>query len=143
MAELKVLFVAGFGPVVRDYRESLEVYGATLRLPLLPMPQQPDYYHSDSIEGVKHFALWPLHHAAQSCFGEPHWPGDIASPQAWLELEVEDLAGATQTLQARGHRLLVAGKLEPWGQTVSRFLSPEGMLVSLTHTPWLRNAAQQ
>ncbi|PLP37801.1 glyoxalase, partial [Klebsiella variicola] len=26
----------------------------------------------------------------------------------------------------------------PWGQTVTRLLSPEGLLAGLTVTPWLR-----
>lgn len=27
--------------------------------------------------------------------------------------------------------------LEPWGQTTSRLLSPEGLLVGVTFTPWM------
>jgi hypothetical protein len=34
--------------------------------------------------------------------------------------------------------MLVKNKKEPWGQTVSRFLSPEGLLVAVTFTPSLR-----
>ncbi len=34
--------------------------------------------------------------------------------------------------------MLVKNKKEPWGQTVSRFLSPEGMLVGITFTPSMR-----
>jgi len=34
--------------------------------------------------------------------------------------------------------LLVSEKVEPWGQTVTRMLSPEGLLVGLNYTPWLR-----
>jgi len=26
---------------------------------------------------------------------------------------------------------------EPWGQTVSRLLSPEGILVGIVYTPWM------
>jgi hypothetical protein len=35
--------------------------------------------------------------------------------------------------------MLVKNQKEPWGQTVSRFLSPEGLLLGLTLTPLLRN----
>ena len=35
-------------------------------------------------------------------------------------------------------RMLVETRVEPWGQTVSRLLSPEGILVGLVITPWLR-----
>ena len=34
--------------------------------------------------------------------------------------------------------MLVRNKKEPWGQTVSRFISPEGLLVGITFTPWMR-----
>ncbi len=59
-------------------------------------------------------------------------------PQAWIEFEVRDLAAATARLQQQGYRLLVAARDEPWGQTVTRLLSPEGLLAGLTVTPWLR-----
>ena len=37
--------------------------------------------------------------------------------------------------------MFVAGfdnRKEPWGQTVTRLLSPEGILIGITLTPWLR-----
>jgi catechol 2,3-dioxygenase-like lactoylglutathione lyase family enzyme len=140
---IKIIFVAGFGPVVRDHKASLAVYGGILDLPLTQMPDDPTYYHVESIEGVKHFALWPLSHAAQSCFGTNHWPQDIDVPQAWLEFDVEDIRAATDTVKAKGVRLLVEARMEPWGQTVTRFISPEGILVGLTDTPWLRRIRRE
>ncbi|MGH2449373.1 MAG: VOC family protein, partial [Chloroflexota bacterium] len=86
----------------------------------------------------KHFALWPLSAAAESCFGAQHWPEDVPVPQAWIEFEVEDVGQATRELQAHGHRILADKRVEPWGQTVSRFLSPEGLLVGVTYTPEMR-----
>lgn len=59
-------------------------------------------------------------------------------PQAWLEFDVEDVAAASAVLKARGYQLLVDNRMEPWGQTVTRLLSPEGILVGITFTPWLR-----
>jgi hypothetical protein len=59
-------------------------------------------------------------------------------PQAWLEFDVDDVKKATAELESRGHRMLVKNKKEPWGQIVSRFITPEGLLVGLTFTPWLR-----
>ena len=136
--EIKIIFVAGFGPVVRDYKVSFAFYGGNLDLPLTQMPGDPTYYHAEQIEGVKHFALWPLSNAAQSCFGTNDWPGDVEIPQAWLEFDVEDINEATSVLKKRGVHLLVEARKEPWGQTVTRFISPEGLLVALTETPWLR-----
>jgi len=91
------------------------------------------------LNGAKSFALWPLEQAAQSCFGKDSWPGDLAAPQAWLELDVDNVEKATAELEARGHRMLVRNKKEPWGQIVSRFISPEGLLVGITFTPWMRD----
>lgn len=41
----------------------------------------------------------------------------------------------------RGHRLLKETAVEPWGQTVARVLSPEGILVGLVYTPWMHPGA--
>ena len=90
------------------------------------------------LPGVKHFAVWPLSQAATSCFGESEWPVEHPIPQGWIEYEVQDLDSATRVLSEKGYRLLVANRTEPWGQTVTRLLSPEGLLTGLTVTPWLR-----
>lgn len=135
---LRVLFVAGFGPVVRDPAASAAFYRDALRLPLEAMPRDPGYLHGEAIAGVKHFALWPLSSAAESCFGTKTWPRRVPVPHAWLEFDVENVAAATRVLAARRYQLLVKCRQEPWGQTVSRLLSPEGILVGITLTPWLR-----
>jgi catechol 2,3-dioxygenase-like lactoylglutathione lyase family enzyme len=137
MSDLEVLFVAGFGPIVREPAESRAFYRDTLGLPLEPMPHDDTYLHGQ-LDGVKHFALWPLSSAAQSCFGTDTWPADVPAPSAWLELDVRDVAAASQVLKDRGYRLLVDNRTEPWGQTVTRLLSPEGVLVGVTFTPWMR-----
>ncbi len=137
MNELKVLFVAGFGPLTREPGEARRLYVETLGLPLEAMEDEPDYLHTGELGGTKHFALWPLAAAAESCFGTGEWPADRPVPQAWLEFEVEDVAQATEVLRGAGYELLVARE-EPWGQTVARFLSPEGILTAVTHTPWMR-----
>jgi hypothetical protein len=51
---------------------------------------------------------------------------------------VENVEKATADLESRGYRMLIRNKTEPWGQTVSRFLSPESLLVAVTFTPSLR-----
>ncbi len=130
-----VLFVAGFGPVVRDVTQSQTFYRETLGLPL---QKEGDYLHTGALEGVKHFALWPLSQAAQSCFGSETWPSDLPVPQAWLEFDVDDIKNATMELEKRGYALLTSERKEPWGQIVSRLLSPEGILVAVTVTPAMR-----
>lgn len=137
---IKVLFVAGFGPISQNTESSSEFYVQVLGLPLKPMEDNSDYLLSEEcmLKGVKHFAVWPLSQAANSCFGAGQWPTEYPIPQGWVEYEVQDLDSATRILSEKGYRLLVANRMEPWGQTVTRLLSPEGLLTGLTITPWLR-----
>ena len=136
--DTKVLFIAGFGPIDRNISESRALYVGNLGIPL--HEDAAGYLHTGDLEGAKHFALWPLTQAAQSCFGVESWPDDIPTPQAWLEFEVENVQQATAELESRGYRMLIRNKTEPWGQTVSRFISPEGLLLGLTFTPSMRTA---
>jgi hypothetical protein len=96
------------------------------------------YLHTERLGGVRTFALWPLSQAARSCFGKDSLPDEIPTPQAWMDLDVDSVERATTALAARGYRMLVKNKKEPWGQIVSRFLSPEGLLLGLTFTPSMR-----
>ena len=138
---IKVLFVAGFGPVVAEQSASERLYRDMLALPLRSIEGYGNYWYAQDMEGVKHFALWPLDKAALSCFGKAEWPPHLPVPQAWLEMDVEDIASATRILEENGYTLLTKMKHEPWGQTVTRFLSPEGILMALSHTPSLRDQA--
>jgi catechol 2,3-dioxygenase-like lactoylglutathione lyase family enzyme len=131
-----VLFIAGFGPIDRDLAETRALYRDSLGI--LFNEDAGGYLHTGALQGAKHFALWPLSQAAQSCFGSDSWPDNIPVPQAWLEFEVENVERATADLESRGHQMLIKNKTEPWGQTVSRFLSPEGLLIGITLTPALR-----
>jgi catechol 2,3-dioxygenase-like lactoylglutathione lyase family enzyme len=131
---LEVLFVAGFAPIVRDDK-SRKLYWDTFKLPL---KEENGYAHTGTLDGLKHFGLWRLEQAAESCFGTPVWPASLPVPQGCIEFEVEDVAEATKELEAKGYRLLVKDKTEPWGQVVTRLLAPEGLLIGLTYTPWLR-----
>lgn len=132
---MKVLFVAGFGPIVEHMETSRRLYVDTLGL---TMEGDATYLHTGEIDGVKHFALWPLSGAAESCFGTDTWPEDVPAPHSWLEFDVEDIESATRELEHAGYRTLVAARKEPWEQIVTRFLSPEGLLVGLTVTPGMR-----
>jgi catechol 2,3-dioxygenase-like lactoylglutathione lyase family enzyme len=135
---LKILFVAGFGPIAKEPRTSKTFYADVLGLSFDTIPGSDDYLHTEKLDGVRHFAIWPLKEAAQSCFGRDEWPADVPEPHAWLEFDVEDVTAASAVLKGRGYRLLVEVRNEPWGQTVTRLLSPEGILVGVTYTPWMR-----
>ncbi len=138
---MQVKFVAGFGPIVRDVDASRAFWGAGLGIML--REAAPNYWTNDDLEGVKAFALWPLSQAAESCFGTDRWPEEIPAPQAWLEFDVvspEAVADAIAELEASGHRVLRGPREEPWGQTTARLLSPEGLLVGVTYTPWMHQS---
>lgn len=138
---MQVKFVAGFGPIVRDVDASRDFWGAGLGIEL--KEAAPNYWTNDDLEGVKAFALWPLSQAAESCFGTDRWPEEIPAPQAWLEFDVaspEAVADAVAELEASGHRVLRGPREEPWGQTTARLLSPEGLLVGVTYTPWMHQS---
>lgn len=137
MESSRILFIAGFGPIVPDGAASRKLYGEALGISF--KEETGSYLHTESLDGAKTFALWPLPQAAQSCFGRDTWPDDIPVPQGWLEFDVEDVEKATAELESRGHRMLIKNQREPWGQIVSRLLSPEGLLIGITFTPAFRN----
>ena len=141
---VRVAFVAGFGPIVRDVAQSRAFWSESLGVAL--EEAAPQYFTNDDLDGVKAFALWPLTQAAQSTFGTDAWPDDIPAPQAWLELDVESPAAVTQAvaeLEDAGHQVLRGAHEEPWGQTTSRVLSPEGLLIGVTYTPWMHKSGTE
>lgn len=133
---IRILFIAGFGPIIRDSAVSRKLYGQILNIPF--KEEKGGYLHTEALKGANSFALWPLSQVAQSCFGSDSWPTDIPIPQGWIEFDVDNVESATAELERRGYRMLVKNKKEPWGQTVSRFIGPEGLLVGVTFTPSMR-----
>ena len=93
VANMKVLFIAGFGPIVRDTEESRKLYGDALGIPF--KEESGGYLHTEAVPGAKGFALWPLSQAALSCFGKDSWPDTIPAPQAWLEFDVDNAEKVT------------------------------------------------
>jgi hypothetical protein len=84
-----------------------------------------------------------LSQAAESCFGKNAWPDNIPVPQAWLEFDVVNVEEQTARLESQGYRILVKNKREPWSQTVSRFISPNGLLVGVNFTPLKRGEKEK
>jgi len=139
IGNVKVLFIAGFGTIVREAAASRKLYSQTLGIHF--KEENDGYLHTEALKGANTFALWPLSQAAQSCFGKDSWPDEIPPPQAWLELDVDSVEKVTAELESQGYRMLVKNKKEPWGQIVSRFLAPEGLLLGITFTPSMREEA--
>jgi len=137
---LNIVGIAGFAAVTRDPAASAALYLDALGLPL---DARDGYLWVDDFAGTRHFGVWPLSMAAQSCFGTDRWPDDVPVPHATIEFELRDVASvnaAVEEMKARGQTFLHEARLEPWGQTVARFLSPEGVLIGLSYAPWLHAA---
>jgi len=130
---VKVQFITSIAPIVRDVDTAKTFYRDGLGLKF-EGGDSGDYVYTARL-GVRHFGLWPLSEAAQACFGKTEWPAGIPVPQASIEFEVDDVAAAARELRDKGYRLLHDARVEPWGQTTSRLLTPEGLLVAVCYTP--------
>src|SRR3954454_2031420 len=134
---MDILFIASFAVITPNPGVSRQLYVDALGLDL---EDSDGYLHSEEIEGAKHFGVWPLEQAAQACFGREDWPPEIIEPQASIEFEVADAAAvapAARELEEKGFELLHEAREEPWGQTVARVLSSEGLIVGISYAPSL------
>ncbi len=135
---MDVLFVASVSVIAPDPAMSRRLYVEALGLPLERL--DGEYFASERIEGTRHFGVWPLREAAQACFGTDTWPADRPVPQASVEFELADadaVAEGASELERGGVRLLHGARTEPWGQTVARLQTVEGLVVGLSYAPWL------
>jgi catechol 2,3-dioxygenase-like lactoylglutathione lyase family enzyme len=133
---MNVLFIASVAVVVADPPQSRKLFIDALGLPL--EGEGDGYYSSASVGGSNHFGVWPLSQAAEACFGTAEWPADRVLPQASIEFEVENVeavATAGSELQRAGFELLHAARREPWGQTVCRLLTEDGLIVGISYAP--------
>ena len=138
---MKIEFIASVAVIAADPPASRRLYVDALGLPL--EGEDPDgYYSSAEIAGSKHFAVWPLSQAAEACLGTREWPADRPVPQVSIEFEVESaeaVQAAAEELEATGFSLLHGAREEPWGQTVARLLSIEGLIVGISYAPSLHD----
>jgi catechol 2,3-dioxygenase-like lactoylglutathione lyase family enzyme len=133
---MDVLFITSVAVVTADPPRSRQLFMGALGLPL--EGEGDGYYSSGNIAGSKHFGVWPLAEAAQACFGTPKWPAGRVIPQASIEFEVKDpdaVATAGDELQRAGYELLHPARTEPWGQTVTRLLTEDGLIVGISYAP--------
>jgi catechol 2,3-dioxygenase-like lactoylglutathione lyase family enzyme len=135
---MDVQFITSVAVVTADPPQSRRLFMDALGLPL--EGDGDGYYSSGSIAGSRHFGVWPLTEAAQACFGTPDWPAGRAVPQASIEFEVADAAAVTAAgaeLEGAGYELLHPARTEPWGQTVARLLTSDGLIVGISYAPML------
>jgi catechol 2,3-dioxygenase-like lactoylglutathione lyase family enzyme len=133
---MNVQFISTFAVIAPDPDASRRLYVDALGLPLAS--ESGDYLHSEQIDGVRHFGVWPLWQAAEACFGTREWPADRARPQASVEFDVESpeaVAAAADELEQAGFELVHRARQEPWGQTVARVISAEGLIVGVSYVP--------
>jgi catechol 2,3-dioxygenase-like lactoylglutathione lyase family enzyme len=133
---MNISLIATVAVITADPSQARKLYLDTLGLPL--EGEGDGYYSSGNIPGCKHFGVWPLSEAAQACFGTPDWPAGTKVPQASIEFEVEDadaVAAAGSELERAGHQLLHPARTEPWGQTVTRLLTGDGVIVGISYIP--------
>jgi hypothetical protein len=84
--------------------------------------------------------VWPLSQAAAACFGTQTWPSDRPVPQFCIEFEVADVesvGAAARELAEKGFAPLHDARTEPWGQTVARVQTAEGVIVGISYAPWM------
>ncbi|MBO1766628.1 VOC family protein [Allobranchiibius sp. GilTou38] len=137
---MEVQFITSFAVITPDPQRSRELYVDALGLPLAA--EGDGYLHSETIDGSKSFGVWPLEQAARACFGVPDWPAGRPVPQASVEFEVADTDGvqvAAQELTTKGFTLLHDARTEPWGQTVARLQSSEGLIVGISYAPMMHS----
>ena len=134
---MNILFIASVGVVAADPPESRKLYVDALGLPLKGHGGD-EYWSSEEVGGSKHFGVWPLSQAAEACFGTTEWPADRTVPQVSLEFEVENadaVAAGAAELTEQGYELLHEAREEPWGQTVARLQSVDGVIVGISFVP--------
>jgi catechol 2,3-dioxygenase-like lactoylglutathione lyase family enzyme len=138
-ALMKIEFLSTLAVIAPDPPASRKLYVDALGLPL---DGRGDYHYTDQVDGSKHFAVWPLSQAAEACFGTTEWPQDRPVPQASIEFDVADaaaVASAAEELEQDGYELLHSAREEPWGQTVARLQSPEGVIIGISYAQSLHD----
>jgi hypothetical protein len=136
---MNVELMASCAVITPDPPRSRKLFVEALALPL-ETADGDAYAHSERIDGVRHFGVWPLSQAAEACFGTTDWPSDRQVPQACFEFDVaspDAVQEAADELAAAGHTLLHPAREEPWGQTVARLQSFEGPIIGISFTPWM------
>lgn len=131
---MNIEFLSTVAVITPDVPASRRLYLDTIGLPL----RGEEYLHSEQVAGCKSFGIWPLSQAAQACFGTSQWPTDRPTPQTSIEFDVANAAAvdsAAREFQQAGYLLLHQAREEPWGQTVARLQSPEGVIVGISHIP--------
>jgi catechol 2,3-dioxygenase-like lactoylglutathione lyase family enzyme len=137
---MNIEFLSTVAVIAPDPAASRRLYVDALGLPL--ESQGDDYHHSEHVAGCKSFGIWPLSQAADACFGTSQWPAGRPVPQVSIEFDVPEATAvgpAARELERTGYELLHLPREEPWGQTVARLQSPEGVIIGISYAPVLHD----
>jgi catechol 2,3-dioxygenase-like lactoylglutathione lyase family enzyme len=140
---MKLLFIGAVGVISQSLAEGRALYVDGLGLPLV-QTEGTHFLHSEKLPGSKYFGVWPLSEAAKACFGTEVWPSDRPIPQAFVEFEVdgpESVVAAATELEAKRYSLLHGARTDPWGQTVARLQTADGLIVGVSYVPWMHRRA--
>lgn len=136
---MKILFIGSVGVITRDRAEGRRLFADGLGLPLKTV-EGADFLFTQKLEGSRYFGVWPLSEAARVCFGRDRWPSNRPVPQMFLEFEVgdaESVAQAASELESKGYALLHPARKDPWGQTVARLQTEDGLIIGISYVPWM------
>ena len=114
---MDVRFIASFAIISADPAADRRLFVDALGLDLQAPMAASDYVFTETLGGAKHFAVWPLQDAAESCFGLSTWPESHRVPQASIEFEVDDVKAAARELVDRGYDLLHPPGPSPGGRS--------------------------
>jgi len=142
---MRPLFIGAVGVITSSLEEGRALYVDAIGLPLR-QADGTNFLHSERLEGTKYFGVWPLSAAAKACFGSDSWPAGRPVPQSFIEFEVDrpaSVASAASELEAKGYGLLHGPRTDPWGQTVARLQTRDGLIVGISYVPWMHRRAKQ
>jgi len=137
--KMKPVFIGAVGVISNNLSEGRAFYVDALGLPLV-RAKGGNFLHSEKLEGSKYFGVWPLSEASKACFGVERWPAGRPIPQMFVEFEMESaesVAVAASELETKGYALLHEARTDPWGQTVARLQTVDGLIVGVSYVPWM------
>jgi catechol 2,3-dioxygenase-like lactoylglutathione lyase family enzyme len=142
---VKILFIGSIGVITQNRSAGRRFYGTALELPLKKV-QGGDFVFTQKLGGSKYFGVWPLTEAARVCFGRKRWPAGRPVPQMFIEFEVtsaKSVVKAASELTSKGYTLLHAPRTDPWGQTVVRLQTGDGLIIGVSYVPWMHARAKR
>lgn len=142
---MKIRFIGSIGVITRSRSEGRRFFVDALDLPLKGA-EGSDFLFSQKLEGSKYFGVWPLAEAARVCFGRERWPAGRPVPQMFVEFEVGSPVSVTKAaseLKSKGYTLLHAPRTDPWGQTVVRLQTRDGVIIGISYVPWMHRRANR